>query len=311
MTRWNSVLIATIALVVACGSAHAATVPAPLKDVILSATVTRDPGSHFYTFRYRVGNPHINEGAVRSLAVELTRAPGDLTLSRDGLVNGPAYMPFGSADTFARVPTVPVGITGPDGWLLSLTPAGRPASKAFARWGSRDEPFNVPPGASKEGYQLTSPGLPGLRAAEIQRAIDFDALPEEYYEDADLAIELQDRLVFHTKTVGPKAPPATFVPLDFLDYLIALLHDSRQNGWVKVEGVHRSLLAKLLAAKRALEASRIEPASGELAAFAREVEAVSCHDFGCPGNRPLTSEAFALLYFNARYLLDRLPDARR
>jgi len=29
--------------------------------------------------------------------------------------------------------------------------------------------------------------------------------------------------------------------------------------------------------------------------------------FSCPGNRPATSEAYALLYFNGKYLSDRLP----
>lgn len=307
MTTRYKAFLSVFVLIASCSSTHAATVPTPLKAVALSATVGSNDRNGLFTYRYRVTNPGINDGAIRSLTVELTRTPGDLTLNREGLTNGAGYMTFGSADTFARVPTVPVGITGPDGWLLSLSVGGRPTSRSFARWGSPDALLNVAPGRNQDGYQLVSYGLPGIRKAEIQRAIDFDSLPDEYYDDPDLAIALQENLVFHTKTVGPKAPPATFVPLDFLDYLIALLHDSRQNGWVKVEGVHRSLLAKLLAAKRALEASRVEPASGELGAFAREVEAVSCLDFRCPGNRALSSEAFALLYYNARYLLDRLP----
>jgi hypothetical protein len=154
---------------------------------------------------------------------------------------------------------------------------------------------------------LTSYGLPSLRVAEIEPDIDFNALPDEYFGNVELSVALQEGLVFHTKTIGPKAPPATFVPLEFLNYLIALLHDSRQQGWVKVDGIHQSLLAKLLAAKRSLEAGRIEAGKGQLGAFLNEVQAVSCPEFTCPGNKPLTSEAYALLFFNGQHLFERLP----
>ncbi len=37
-----------------------------------------------------------------------------------------------------------------------------------------------------------------------------------------------------------------------------------------------------------------------------EVQATSCLEFTCPGNKPLTSEAFALLFFNGQFLVKRL-----
>lgn len=92
-----------------------------------------------------------------------------------------------------------------------------------------------------------------------------------------------------------------------LNYLIGLVHDSRQQGWIKVDGVAQSLLAKLRTAKRKLEASDDPTAKKLLEAFVHEVRAVSCSDFACPGSKPLTSEAYALLFFNGQYLLDRLP----
>jgi len=42
-------------------------------------------------------------------------------------------------------------------------------------------------------------------------------------------------------------------------------------------------------------------------AFVNEVHAVSCPAFTCPGNKPLTSEAYALLFFNGQFLQERLP----
>ena len=43
-----------------------------------------------------------------------------------------------------------------------------------------------------------------------------------------------------------------------------------------------------------------------LPAFLNEVEATSCQEFECPGNKPLTSEAYALLFFNGQFLWERL-----
>ncbi|MCI0372834.1 MAG: hypothetical protein L0214_15985, partial [candidate division NC10 bacterium] len=98
----------------------------------------------------------------------------------------------------------------------------------------------------------------------------------------------------------------TFVPLEFLNYLITLVHDSRQLGWIKVDGVHQSLLAKLIAAKRKLEAGDTQGAKDNVNAFLNAVRATSCLEVSCPGNKPETSEAYALLSFNGQFLWERL-----
>jgi len=73
-----------------------------------------------------------------------------------------------------------------------------------------------------------------------------------------------------------------------------------------VEGVHKSFLAKLINAKRKLEEGQNTVAKNMLNAFLNEVKAVSCPEFTCPGNKPLTSEAYALLFFNGQFLWERL-----
>jgi len=70
--------------------------------------------------------------------------------------------------------------------------------------------------------------------------------------------------------------------------------------------VQQSLLAKLINAKRKLEAGQTTVAKNMLDAFLHEVLGVSCLEFTCPGNKPLTSEAFALLFFNGQFLVERL-----
>ncbi len=284
--------------------ATAGPIPAPLQGVVISTRVNRDSAGIF-TYQYRAMNPAANDGEIWSVDIEITRRTGDAVLSADGLVNGPRYARSISQDAFQHVPMVPVGITGPEGWIFGLGFDSSTPPAGFAGWGS-SEGARIRSGKTLDGFQLTSRGLPGIRNAQVQPDIDYDNLPDEF-TDPEKSKQLRDSLIFRTVTVGPKAPPQNFVPLDFLNYLIRLLHQSRANGWVTRDGVQQSLLAKLTNAKRKLEARETDTAKNMLGAFLNEVSATSCHDFSCLGNKPLTSEAYALLFFNGQYLADRLP----
>jgi hypothetical protein len=140
----------------------------------------------------------------------------------------------------------------------------------------------------------------------VRPDVDVDTLPDEFRDNPDKTRALYESLIFATTAVAPTAPPKNFVPIEFLNYLISLLHQSRQLGWIQSDGVHQSLLAKLINAKRKLEVDRPE-ARNLLNAFLNEVQATSCQDFTCTESKPLTSEAYALLYFNGQFLLQRLP----
>jgi hypothetical protein len=282
-------------------------IPSPLRGVTVSTAAQKDEGTGIFTYRYRVFNPATNNGKIWSVDIEISRSFGEAVLSREGLVNGPRYMRHSSEDAFQRIPMVPVGISGPEGWTSDLGFDARTPPRGFAGWGSIDEPFRILPGQIREGFQLTSYGLPGIRTVEIQPDIDYDKLPDQYFGDPEKTRKLRDRLIFHTRSVGPKAPPQAFVPLEFLNYLITLLHDSRQQGWVKGDGVHQSLLEKLIGAKRQLEAGDTPMAKTILNDFLNEVRATSCPAFACAGTTPLTSDAHALLFFNGQYLWGRLP----
>ena len=305
MSKWFLILALAIGCSAQALPLWAGPIPAPLQGVIVSVSVHR-ASTGIFTYWYRVTNPQSNEGQIRSLRIEITRARADAVLSRDGLINGPRYTRYGSEAAFQRVPMVPVGITGPDNWSYGLGFDDQNPPRASAAWGSIDEPFRISPGHSLEGFQLTSPGLPGIRTTEIEPGIDYDNLPSEYSEEAK-ARQLRDSLIFVTVSVGPKAPPKDFVPLEFLNYLITLLHQSRSNGWITRDGAQQSLLAKLINAKRKLEEGDSKVTKNLLNAFLNEVRADSCQQFTCPGDKPLTSEAYALLFFNGQYLVERLP----
>jgi hypothetical protein len=197
-------------------------------------------------------------------------------------------------------------------FFTQLSPAnweasGRIAASAFYVWDSFEEPRGLAAGTPGRVFGLTNAG--GLPAIVAFLAWG-DVKPPKFAEgEAPSSCENTNVIEnsFKGTTVGPKLAPQTLVPIEFLNYLITLLHDSRQQGWIKVDGVHQSLLAKLVNAKRKLESGETAVAKHLLNAFLNEVHAVSCPEFTCPGNKPLTSEAYALLFFNGQFLHERLP----
>jgi hypothetical protein len=307
MRTMRVALLALGCLATSLSSTWSQPIPSPLQGVTMAGRLSQDPTTRIFTFDYRMTNPPVNDGAIFFIALDVSRGPGDAVLSREGLVNGPRYFFNLSEDAFQRVPMVPVGINAPEGWFPALGTSSGDSPPGLAFWGALSKASTMGPGQTVDGYRLTSYGLPAIRAVQVRPLIDWDNLPDEFYENLEKSRALGDSLLFRTSSVGPKAPPQNFVPLEFLNYLIALVHDSRQLGWIKDDGLQQSLLAKLTTAKRKLEASDTASAKNVLGAFLNEVQGASCPDFSCPGNKPLTSEAYALLFFNGQFLVDRLP----
>jgi hypothetical protein len=100
------------------------------------------------------------------------------------------------------------------------------------------------------------------------------------------------------KTLAPFAPPNTFVPLTFIDTIASYKHQAFDLGWIDNQGIVTSLDAKLDSAKKYLEQGQTIPAINELEAFVIEVEAQK--------NTHLNSEPYALLKYNAGYLIAEL-----
>ena len=84
----------------------------------------------------------------------------------------------------------------------------------------------------------------------------------------------------------------------FLDTLISYKHQALSLGWIDNTGIANSLDQKLDAAKKKLVGDDNSAARNILQAFVNEVEAQK--------DKHLTSEAYALLKFNAEFLIDRL-----
>lgn len=183
---------------------------------------------------------------------------------------------------------------------------GRIRDTDFYSWTTFAEPRGLVGGASAVGFRLENASLPAIVNFLAWNEVEPPSFPEGMAPDSCEGDDVIENS-FKGKTVGPKPPPKEFVPIESLNYLTTLLHDSRQLGWIKVDGVHKSLLAKLINAKRKLEEGQPAVAKNMLNAFLNEVQATSCQEFSCPGNKPLTSEAFALLFFNGQFLVEHLP----
>lgn len=183
---------------------------------------------------------------------------------------------------------------------------GRIRDTDLYSWTTFTEPRGLAGGASAVGFRLANASLPAIVTFLAWNDVEPPSFPEGMAPDSCEGDDILENS-FKGKTVGPKPPPRDFVPIEFLNYLITLVHDSRQLNWITRDGAHKSLLAKLINAKRKLEEGQPAVAKNMLNAFLNEVEATSCQEFSCPGNKPLTSEAFALLFFNGQFLVDRLP----
>ncbi len=274
-----------------------------LENVQVKANVTLDEKSGIYTYDYKVSNPQSNTGEIWSIDVDITKPEGGIDVSSEGITNGPRYTKHSSALVLSRIgiPLIPVGLFSPSKWSSGFSMDGT------AGWGSFDAPFRIHPGKSLSGFAITSHGLPGIRAIMIEPKFKQTPVDEATHEDLERLSSIKKAIVVTQKTLGPTAPPANFVALDFLTYLIDLKHQAFELGWITNKGVENSLDAKLDQVKAKLQAGDTKTASNTLNAFLNEVSAQGCesHD-NCPKGKHLSPEAWGLLYFNGKYLLGRL-----
>lgn len=168
---------------------------------------------------------------------------------------------------------------------------------------------NMRPSESVSGFTFkTSYGLPGIVAyysegesvARCPEGMAVDFIPG--YDDLT---PYGPGIV--GKTVGPVALPSDFKPIDFLNYIIDLKHQSTSLGWIKNKGIENSLDAKLDNAKKKIEAGDTKTAQNILNAFINEIEAQGCETYEkCPEGKHLTSEVYALMKYNVDYLISNL-----
>ena len=103
---------------------------------------------------------------------------------------------------------------------------------------------------------------PPAEKPKRRRPAEDDAEPRQVpgvREGQPAAVEGQ--IAFKGQILGPTAPPANFVALDFANYIIELKHQAGTLGWATNPGVQDSLDVKLDLVKKKLEAGDAKAAS--------------------------------------------------
>ncbi|MBI3585326.1 MAG: hypothetical protein HY096_15420 [Nitrospinae bacterium] len=271
-----------------------------------------------YSYMYTITSGNTNTGQIWSFDIDVRKPENSIEVSGEGLVNGPGYLEHTSAQILSETTTpkmIPVGLFSPPNWNSGPDILGR------VGWGSNDVQYRILPGQSLGSFKITSRGIPILRDFIIEPKL----IPPS--EESDITIEqiqeIEDKVAFKGKTLGPTAPPADFKPIDFHNYIISLKHEAYKLGWIiqgkdddkgkkedEEKGIMKSLDEKLDKAKKKLEKGDTKEAVEKLKSFIHEVEGLYKEDKDKEKedhrHEHITSEAYALLKYNAQYLIEQL-----
>jgi hypothetical protein len=271
--------------------------PSPLKDVKIDVTTTIN-NSGIYQFKYKVTCPMPYDGEITSIDLFLPWRPDqEQTLSSAGLTHCPIYSKTGAEIVTQERPAVPVGSSAPKGWMCGYGMRAGYSTATYG-WSAGEDPTTIKPGASSE-FSLTSYGLPAVREILIEPDINLERLPEEYKENLEKTIALTNKVKWLGKTIGPKAPPKIFSLSQAIVDLKSLLTEAAELKWLQDKNSWRqSIEAKLDAAKKKLDLGDKKSASNILNALLSEIDAQK--------NKQLTSEGYALLYYNVKYLISKI-----
>jgi len=165
------------------------------------------------------------------------------------------------------------------------------------------EALDVGPGTALSGFVLWSNGLPAIVSCHFMGNALGVMFPDEPPQDVEDLVDSLESFPSNTvkgKTLGPKDLPYPFTALSFLDTITSYKHQSADLGWIINKGIINSLDQKLENARKLLVQGNNKAAKNTLEAFVNEVEALN------KKGKQLTSEAYALLKFNAEYLISKL-----
>jgi hypothetical protein len=285
-----------------------------LSSIVVRCSVTRDPVTKIFTYTYSLGNGRLSTGCVKDFEIDLKYPDSTEEVSSEGLVDYPRYVDRSAFEVDSSLRTIPVGIPR----LPSFKGFRSAWFAGFSVWGTVDwiranKRFNLQPGESLDSIVMTSRGHPGLRSFVVSPS--YNPTPplmvtpanedsvrlnarEPSHKEEEVFKRLVDSIKVRGVTIGPTAPPLMFSPLAAIDTLISYKHQALTLSWITNQGIANSLDQKLDNARKQLQRGNNKAAKNMLEAFLNEVEAQK--------DKHLTSEAYALLKFNAEYLISKL-----
>lgn len=308
----RSIIVLIFPLMIYSTGSFAETTGLPILTKAAVKAIIIQQSTGIYEYHYTVQNLTDNQAELWNIDIDVTYPKVAQVLSDEGLTNGSGYLTETSkgVQTLPDTPKmIPIGLWSPPNWISGLGRDGMGgwASMAGAMLKSSE---------AKEGFMMLSHGLPSIRIFKSSPWIDVDTLypsidtlsTQEELDALGKRIKDDEYLAaFKGKTLGPTAPPANFVALDFVNYIIDLKHQASALGWITNPGVQDSLDVKLDQVKNKLQAGDTKTAANVLNAFLNEVDAQGCSKYdGCPAGKHLLPEAWALLKFNGQYLLGKL-----
>lgn len=290
--------------------------PPHLRNVILKCSVVHDVSTRILTYRYSITNGVSSTGCINGIDIDISVPPSGTQLSNIGLTDYPRYVDRSPLRFDSTVRVIPVGIPRlpsfngfTSAWFAGFSLDG------FVGWFRAIPDYRLPPGKTLDSMIMTSHGLPGLRRFVISPSYNpkpaveitpenedsvYMHTPEPTAEEDSVELALEDSIKVRGWTIGPTAPPLDFTATSWIDTLASYKHQAVSLGWIDNRGIANSLDSKLDNARNKLAAGDSTAARNMLNAFVNEVEAQN--------GKHLTSEAYALLKYNAEYLIDRLPE---
>jgi len=173
----------------------------------------------------------------------------------------------------------------------------RDSVKAIS-WFSIDSLKDIKTGAFQDSFHIISTGLPIITK---YYAVGWLEPPEgeEYIQHGSNDIFKNS---FKGKTLGPKDPTDPYIPIEFIDTLKTYTDSSYALGWIKTEQTKDKYNNYFTNAKNYLNQNNNNAAKTELQKVLTDCNADS--------STVLTSEAYALLYFNTDYLINQIPEGK-
>ncbi len=276
-----------------------------LYKIQVATKVSNDLTAHMFYYSYKLINDQSNKGNIDEFDVDISRGTNTVSLDTIGLrFAGSGLMERWFRRDFPprRQNIVPVGFPSVPNihWLATL--ANRPI--AFI---SADSLF-IKPGDSVEGIVIMSKGLPGIRSCVVTPDFQDDILfpdPNDttihYYVPPEDSI--REAVNFHSLTIGPTAPPLNFNPTIWCDTLTSYTTQSRILGWIKDDATANKYLSYFTSAKTKFLQQDNIGARNVLLQVLKDVDIDSTANPATQTAGKLTSEAYALICCNTKYLL--------
>ena len=289
--------IALICLTSFAVSLASAQVYPTLNKVNIRSQVTTAASSKMYFYDYTLSNDAANKGNILALEIDISRTKGTVDFDTIGLIFEDSFVQHAFQRAYRAL-------------AHQIVPVGFPKAPKFWVGGVSDyltadisgDTLLITPGQSLGGFTLMSKGLPAIRRCTVRPDFDVDSLYPKYEDTVNTIDEKIDSIRnacnYYGFTVGPGSPPSPFNARSFLDTLTSYITQSRSLGWITSQATADSFAGRVGSAKALL---RARDTSG-LRKVGNEILAMATRDSGST----LTSEAYALVFFNVGYLLKEM-----